>query len=219
MNKIILTLALATLLLATWITLERNQVFSEKPGFCHRNSHTPTDLLISEYIEGSYNNKALEIYNGTGHPVTLTNHYTLFVSFNGGALQTALALTGTIPPGHVHVIAHPNATGTITGVANQIDTHQQTIIWNGNDAIVLYHGDVVIDSMGQISNTDYWGQDVTLIRRGDITAGDTLSDDPFDPVEEWIAYPKDAFNHLGSHTLLPRRLYLPRILRSKRPKL
>ena len=27
---------------------------------------TPTDLFISEYIEGSSNNKAIEIYNGTG---------------------------------------------------------------------------------------------------------------------------------------------------------
>ena len=29
----------------------------------------PTDLFFSEYIEGSSNNKALEIYNGTGAPV------------------------------------------------------------------------------------------------------------------------------------------------------
>ncbi|MDT8381309.1 MAG: hypothetical protein RQ728_03515, partial [Brevefilum sp.] len=27
------------------------------------------DLFFSEYIEGSSNNKALEIYNGTGAPV------------------------------------------------------------------------------------------------------------------------------------------------------
>ena len=26
----------------------------------------PTDLFFSEYIEGSINNKAIEIYNGTG---------------------------------------------------------------------------------------------------------------------------------------------------------
>ena len=32
----------------------------------------PTDLFFSEYIEGSSsNNKALEIYNGTGAPVDL----------------------------------------------------------------------------------------------------------------------------------------------------
>ena len=31
----------------------------------------PTDVFFSEYIEGSSNNKALEIYNGTGAPVNL----------------------------------------------------------------------------------------------------------------------------------------------------
>ena len=34
-------------------------------------SATPTELFISEYIEGSSNNKALEIFNGTGAAVDL----------------------------------------------------------------------------------------------------------------------------------------------------
>ena len=31
----------------------------------------PTELFFSEYIEGSANNKALEIFNGTGAPINL----------------------------------------------------------------------------------------------------------------------------------------------------
>ena len=31
----------------------------------------PSDLFFSEYIEGSSNNKALEIFNGTGAPIDL----------------------------------------------------------------------------------------------------------------------------------------------------
>src|SRR5688572_17868920 len=43
-----------------------------------------TDLFFSEYIEGSSNNKAIEIYNGTGAPVDLlTGNYVLQVHFNG----------------------------------------------------------------------------------------------------------------------------------------
>ena len=34
-------------------------------------SAAPTDLFFSEYIEGSSNNKAVEIYNGTGAAVDL----------------------------------------------------------------------------------------------------------------------------------------------------
>ena len=33
-------------------------------------SAAPTDLFISEYVEGSSNNKAIELYNGTGAPST-----------------------------------------------------------------------------------------------------------------------------------------------------
>ncbi|MBN1148956.1 MAG: hypothetical protein JXA78_16985, partial [Anaerolineales bacterium] len=37
----------------------------------------PADLFFSEYIEGSSNNKALEIYNGTGAEITFSGHYTV----------------------------------------------------------------------------------------------------------------------------------------------
>ena len=43
---------------------------------------TPTELFISEYIEGSSFNKAIEIYNPTEASVDLSQ-YTLRVYFNG----------------------------------------------------------------------------------------------------------------------------------------
>ena len=33
-----------------------------------------TDLFISEYIEGSSNNKVIELYNGTGTAINLSNY-------------------------------------------------------------------------------------------------------------------------------------------------
>ena len=60
----------------------------------------PTDLLISEYVEGSSNDKALEIYNGTGSAINLaTGNYEIFMSFNGGTSTLTIALTGTIANG------------------------------------------------------------------------------------------------------------------------
>ncbi len=45
----------------------------------------PTELFISEYVEGSSNNKALEIYNGTGATVDLAAAgYNVQVFANGG---------------------------------------------------------------------------------------------------------------------------------------
>ena len=66
------------------------------------------DLFISEYIEGSSNNKAIEIYNGTNAPVNLSTGAYKLLQYNNGALtpNLTLALTGTIAPGDVYVVAN-----------------------------------------------------------------------------------------------------------------
>ncbi|MBK9357829.1 MAG: hypothetical protein IPN08_10645 [Bacteroidales bacterium] len=59
-----------------------------------------TDLIISEYVEGSSNNKSIEIFNGTGSIVNLaTGNYRL-VTFSNGSITAGLTinLTGTIAP-------------------------------------------------------------------------------------------------------------------------
>ena len=44
------------------------------------------DLFFSEYVEGSSNNKALEIYNGTAAPIDLaTGGYSVQMFFNGNS--------------------------------------------------------------------------------------------------------------------------------------
>src|SRR5690554_6602433 len=48
------------------------------------------DLFFSEYIEGSSNNKALEVYNGTGAPVDLTG-YTI-EQYSNGSTTVSLRL-------------------------------------------------------------------------------------------------------------------------------
>ena len=67
----------------------------------------PTDLFFSEYIEGSSNNKALEIYNGTGAAVNLaTGGYSIQMCFNGATTCTlTINLTGTVGAGDVYVVA------------------------------------------------------------------------------------------------------------------
>ena len=49
----------------------------------------PTELFFTEYIEGSSNNKALEIYNGTGAAINLaTGGYSVQMFFNGNPVAT-----------------------------------------------------------------------------------------------------------------------------------
>src|SRR5262245_31556759 len=70
---------------------------------------TPTELFISEYIEGTSNNKAIEIFNGTGAPVDLTG-YALLMYFNGATTAgLTINLTGTVANGDVWVVAQASA--------------------------------------------------------------------------------------------------------------
>src|SRR5690606_7067468 len=67
------------------------------------------DLFISEYVEGSSFNKAIELYNGTGQAVDLSN-YSLELYANGATTSTAkLALTGTLGHGETYVLYHRDA--------------------------------------------------------------------------------------------------------------
>lgn len=53
-----------------------------KVGAKEINTNFAEDLIISEYVEGSGNNKALELYNGTGKTLDLAA-YTIELYMNG----------------------------------------------------------------------------------------------------------------------------------------
>ena len=54
-----------------------------------------TDLFISEYVEGSSNNKAIELYNPTNESIDLSN-YALSRWGNGSTTPQTTFLSGTI---------------------------------------------------------------------------------------------------------------------------
>ncbi|RHW39961.1 endonuclease [Lysinibacillus yapensis] len=163
-----------------------------------------TDLIISEYIEGSSFNKALELFNGTGSAVDLSK-YTVEVYFNGKTVAgQSVALSGTLEPGATFVLYHGDASEQIKAKGNLENT--SLINFNGDDAIVLKNNGTIIDSIGQVGvdpgtswGTDVKTADMTLVRDSSIVSGDTNPDDAFDPGTEWIGYDKDTFDYLGSH--------------------
>ena len=151
-------------------------------------------LFISQYVEGSSYNKYIEIYNPTAETVNLSE-YSLETYFNGNTTATGnLILSGTLLSGQTIVIGHPS--GTI--FAPDL-TDGSAINFNGNDAVVLKHNGVIIDSFGQIGNSADFAIDVTLIRMPGITSGDT---DPYDvfTLDEWEVLAKDSAADLGTHT-------------------
>ncbi len=112
--------------------------------FSNLGDHTVTcgptdDLIISEYVEGSSYNKAIEIYNGTGQAVNLaTEGYAIDIYFNGSTLPgTTIQLSGILADGDAFVVAQDNAHPDILGVADQTTA---AILFSGDDTIVLRKG-------------------------------------------------------------------------------
>ena len=93
-----------------------------------------TDLMFSEYIEGSSNNKALEIFNGTGGEVDLSAYR--IVRFNNGSTTVSGTeeLTGMLAESAVYVIANPAANAVILAVADITST---ITYYNGDDYLGL----------------------------------------------------------------------------------
>jgi len=98
-----------------------------------------TELFISEYVEGSSYNKAIEIYNGTGAAVNLgAGGYAIDIYFNGSTSPgTTIQLSGTLADGDVYVVADDGADPGILAVADQTSTSN---FFNGDDAVVLRKG-------------------------------------------------------------------------------
>ncbi|MDI9525263.1 MAG: chitobiase/beta-hexosaminidase C-terminal domain-containing protein [Candidatus Cloacimonadota bacterium] len=173
------------------------------------------DLFISEYVEGSSNNKAIEIFNGTGAAVDLSN-YSMKLASNGSptwSTTNSVTLSGTLANNDVFVIANAQANPTILGVADM--THTVTY-FNGNDCLGLFHGDTLIDIIGvlgtdpgtawPVAGTEGATLNHTLIRKPEVDSGNTdwlAGAGTNMDNSEWIVHPQDYVDDLGSHTFDP----------------
>ncbi len=178
----------------------------------------PTDLFFSEYVEGSANNQAIEIYNGTGSPINLAAGGYEVVIFHSCDFGLLIPLTGTIASGDVFVLAHSLADPTILNQADQLVSGDW---FDGNDEIHLDNATETLDIIGSICQGVEWGtglastQDNTLRRKTSIETGDTNPLDIFNPATEWDGFAVDTFDGLGSHTIGSEDnnfVYLPLVL-------
>ena len=156
-----------------------------------QDTHTYSDLIVSEYVEGSSYNKAIEIYNGTGADVDLSA-YTLQKQSNGaGEYGNALELSGMLADGLTYVIVVEDCDNSdLRDLADTIAS-SQAMNFNGNDAVALFKGSEKIDEVGVFGSTADWGKDVTLRRI--YGEGPTATYDP----SEWTEADKDDFSDLG----------------------
>lgn len=158
------------------------------------------DLFISEYVEGSSNNKYIEIYNPTNETIDLSS-YSLDLNTNGGeswskdggGFSSYSELSGTIGAKSTIVYKHAEAAifegeATICGAAN----------FNGNDPVGLFKNGTLIDIVGTFyygGKTDF-AKDVTLRRKSTVTVPSSTYD-----ASQWETLSKDDVSGLGSHTM------------------
>lgn len=170
------------------------------------------DLFFSEYIEGSSNNKAFEIFNGTGYPVDLSQ-YSLKLGTNGAAWSTTVTLNGMLDNNDVYIVSHASAAQAILDLA---DTTSTICYFNGDDAVGLFKNGNLIDVIGQYLNDPGTAWPVagipnataehTLVRKNSITTGDTSwtnSAGTDSLSSQWLVLAQNEFNYLGWHRTPP----------------
>ncbi len=168
-----------------------------------------SNLYISEYAEGSGNNKYVEIYNGTGSSVDLSEYKIWRISNGGDWPEASLTLSGTLEDGKTYVIASNSSTldQTIKDKANVLDGIAN---WNGDDAVGLAKNDVLIDQIGTNGADPGSGWEVagvanatanhTLIRKSTITQGTTdwsASAGTDADNSQWIVKDSNYWDNLG----------------------
>jgi len=154
-----------------------------------------SDLIFSEYIEGSSYNKALEVANFTGASVNLTGYQIKKQTNGAGSWTAGLSLSGTIADGDVFVVAHSSASATIQAQAD-LSTGATEMSFNGNDPVALFKDGVLIDVIGTFNSTANYAKDATLVRNSNITDPNATY-----TTGEWTSLASDTFFFLGSHTM------------------
>lgn len=163
-----------------------------------------TDLYFSEYIEGSSNNKCLELYNPTSGSINLAG-YSIKFYFNGNtSAGNTIALMGMIPSKSVFVVCDDNVGMVFQGKA---DLLAAGAFYNGDDAIVLFKGTDTLDIFGRIGmdpGTAWSGGGVTtldrtLVRNMTVLQGVKQNPANFNPSAEWSEKSIDFTDSLGMH--------------------
>ncbi len=172
----------------------------------------PTTLFFSEYIEGSSNNKALEIYNGTGEGTIQNDDIDCAAAFTPiSEIQGAGATTpipGTVTTKGV-VVGDYESSGSLRGFYLQSHvpdanpgTSEGVFVFNGlNDSVSV--GDVVY-----VTGTAEEFQDQTQI--GNVTSVYTCGTDTVTPVDVTfpVASPTFLEQYEGMLVRMPQAMFV-----------
>jgi hypothetical protein len=184
------------------------------------------ELFISEYVEGSGNDKAIEIYNPTATAVNLSAYKLVRYSNGSSTASDFLQLSGSIAAHDVFVIVNGQTSGGSTSpavspalqnLADQLDhAYPAPTYMNGNDAMTLEKNGVIVDIFGKIgedpgvawtdvfpytSGSGAWiTKDHTLRRKPSVNQGITVNPTAFDVLAQWDSLSENTWDGLGTHS-------------------
>jgi cysteine-rich repeat protein len=170
-----------------------------------------TTPFFSEYVEGSGNNKAVEIRNPSSTASFNLAGCQLRTYANGATSSTDLPLTGVIAANDVFVVCNSSASFAGSGGPCDLKSSSNALTYNGNDAVELFCNGRTYDVIGQIGSpfpATEWGTglastaDNTLRRKCTVLTGDTNGSNTFSPAVEWDGFATDTFTGLGVNECL-----------------
>jgi predicted extracellular nuclease len=169
-------------------------------------SGTGTELFFSEYVEGTSNNKALEIFNPGSTSIDLSVYRVKLYANGATAATNTQNLSGTIAAGSTLTLVHASLTSA--AIVTGVKLVSSATNFNGNDALTLEKNGTVIDAIGQVGFNpgSAWADgsvtmlNATLRRKAGISQGSIPPNTPavWNLASEWDVYAVDTFSGLGS---------------------
>ncbi|WP_304344407.1 endonuclease [Chryseobacterium koreense] len=154
------------------------------------------DLMITKYLEGTADNKALEITNKTGHPVNLSN-YRLSIQFYSGTnyyFPAPYELEGVVENNSTFVVLNPRSTfSCITNNEARFVTAAPQMTFDGSNYIELRYKSSTVDAVGTtgVNNFSTLGNR-SLYRNSSVNDPVTTFD-----TTQWTQYPVNYCDGIG----------------------
>lgn len=161
-------------------------------------TNSVVELFFSEYVEGSGNNKAIEIANLTDNPIDLSAYSIKKQSNGAGSWINEFPLSGTINANDVFVTINYQAdNATLLAEADLLSPeagYGAPINFNGNDPVGLFKNDVLIDIIGVLGITTKDYENMTLRRKISVTQPNTSFTS-----SEWEELAQNTVDGIGFH--------------------
>ena len=181
-----------------------------------KNPIYATDLIISEYVEGSSSNKYIEIFNGTGSIKDLSSYQIRLYANGGTSPSNTESLSGLLLNNQTLVFR--NSSASLSGTSGFPTS--SVSVFNGDDALAIFNTNTnsLVDIFGRIGDDPgtawtgtggYSTLDKTLVRKSNVING--ISANPTGTgvgafttlTTEWDLYSTDNVTNLGTHAFNP----------------